>query len=386
MLKEQTFLRIPGPTPIPPSVQQAMNLSIIGHRSSEASNLLSSIQPRLRKVFGSTEDVIILTGSGTSALEAAVVNTVIPGDEVLVIVTGSFGDRFTKICEAYSVTVHRLDVEWGKSFQTEEVRSILQQNPSIKAVFATFCETSTGVMNPIDSLSKVVNEISEALIIVDGVSCVGGVETKMDDWKIDIIVTGSQKALMLPPGLAFIAASERAWKRMEANQQRGFYLDLLKYRKDLQQGSTPFTPAISLLFGLDEALKLLETEGYSEVFDRHSLMKEMTRAAFRALEIPLLTSDEDAAETVTSVQPDDFNADAFRKLVKKEFGLSMAGGQGHLTGKIFRIGHMGYCSPADMLQTIAMIEIGLLKIGKNIELGKGVSAAQNVYLSKEDAQ
>lgn len=386
MLKEQTFLRIPGPTPIPPSVQQAMNRPMMGHRSSEASDLISSIQPRLRKVFGSTQDVIILTGSGTSALEAAVVNTVMPSDEVLVIVTGSFGDRFAKICEAHNVAAHRLDVEWGKSFQTEEVRSLLQKNPDIKAVFATYCETSTGVMNPIDSLSEAVNGVSEALIIVDGVSCVGAVETKMDDWKIDIMVTGSQKALMLPPGLAFIAASERAWKRIEDNPSRGFYLDLLKYRKDLQQSSTPFTPAISLLLGLDEALKLLETEGYPEVFDRHTLMKEMTRAAFRALEIPLLTSDADAAETVTSVQPDDFDADAFRKLVKSEFGLSMAGGQGHLFGKIFRIGHMGYCSPADMLQTIAMIEIGLLKIGKNIELGKGVSAAQNVYMSKEGAQ
>lgn len=381
MLKDQTFLRIPGPTPIPPSVQQALSRPMSGHRSNETSELFASLQPGLHKVFGTTQDVLILTGSGTSALEAAVVNTVQAGDEVLVIVTGSFGERFVGICEAYDITVHRLDVEWGKSFQVEDVKEHLKKHPAVKAVFATFCETSTGVINPISFLSKAVNEVSEALTIVDGVSCVGGVQTRMDDWGIDILVTGSQKALMLPPGLAFIAASDRAWKCIEMNSGRGFYLDLIKYKKDLKQGSTPFTPAVSLLYGLDEALKLLDAEGYSQVFARHTLMKDMTRAVFRALNIPLLTNDEDASETVTAVEPDDFDADVFRKVLKNEFGLSIAGGQGRLKGKILRIGHMGYCSPADMLQTLAMMEIGLLKIGKKIELGKGVAAAQQVYLT-----
>lgn len=381
MLKDQTFLRIPGPTPIPPSVQQALSRPMSGHRSNETSELFASLQPGLHKVFGTTQDVLILTGSGTSALEAAVVNTVQAGDEVLVIVTGSFGERFVGICEAYDITVHRLDVEWGKSFQVEDVKEHLKKHPAVKAVFATFCETSTGVINPISLLSKAVNEVSEALTIVDGVSCVGGVQTRMDDWGIDILVTGSQKALMLPPGLAFIAASDRAWKCIEMNSGRGFYLDLVKYKKGLKQNSTPFTPAVSLLFGLDEALQLLEKEGFPEVFARHTLMKKMTRAVFRSLNIPLLTNDEDASETVTAVQPNDFDADAFRKVLKSEFGLSIAGGQGRLKGKILRIGHMGYCSPADMLQTLAMMEIGLLKIGKKIELGKGVAAAQQVYLT-----
>lgn len=385
MLRDQTFLRIPGPSPIPPSVQQAMNRTMTGHRSSEAFELFSSILPRLRNVFGTTEDVLILTGSGTSALEAAVVNAIIPGDEVLVIVTGSFGERFCEICKSCGITVHRLDVEWGSSFQIDDVKTFFKEHPAVKAVLATFCETSTGVINPIEALAKTVNEMSDALVIVDGVSCVGGVETKMDDWGIDIMVTGSQKALMLPPGLAFIAVSERAWKRIETNPRRGFYLDLVKYRKNLREGSTPFTPAVSLLFGLDEALKIIEAEGYPEVIARHTLMKEMTRAACRALDLPLLTSDMDASETVTAVQPADFDADAFRKILKDEFHLSIAGGQGQLKGKLLRIGHMGYCSPADILQTIAMLEIGLMKIGKKIKLGNGVSAAQKVYLSEEDA-
>ena len=386
MLKDQTFLRIPGPTPIPPSVQQALSRPMSGHRSNETSELFASLQPGLRKVFGTTQDVMILTGSGTSALEAAVVNTVQAADEVLVIVTGSFGERFAGICEAYGMIVHRLDVEWGNSFQVEDVKEHLKKHPAVKAVFATFCETSTGVINPISLLSNAVSEVSDALTIVDGVSCVGGVETNMDDWGIDILVTGSQKAFMLPPGLAFIAASDRAWKRIETNPHRGFYLDLINYKKDLKQGSTPFTPAISLLYGLNEVLKQLDAEGYSQVFARHTLMKEMTRTAFRALNIPLLTNDEDASETVTAVQPEDFDADVFRKVLKNEFGLSIAGGQGRLKGKILRVGHMGYCSPADMLQTLAMMEIGLLKIGKKIELGKGVAAAQQIYLTREGTE
>ncbi|MFS0688394.1 alanine--glyoxylate aminotransferase family protein [Sporosarcina sp. 179-K 8C2 HS] len=382
MLQDQQYLRIPGPTPIPPSVQRAMAQTMIGHRGQETSELLRSIKPRLKKVFGTEQDVLIVTGSGTSGLEAAVVNAVKPLDEVLVIVTGAFGARFVKICEAYGIRVHTYEVEWGKAFDPIEIKEYLQSFPKISAVFATYCETSTGVMNPIHELAAAVNEVSDALIIVDGVSCVGGVETRMDDWGIDIMVTGSQKAFMLPAGLMFIAVSERAWDVIHSNPNRGFYLDLTKYRDDLAKDTTPFTPALSLLFGLDQALAMMDKEGLEIVYGRHSLMKEMTREAFRALGIPLLTNDEDASDTVTAVQPEDFDAEEFRKVIKKEFGLSVAGGQERLKGKIFRIGHMGYCSPADVLQTLAMIELGLIKSGKSIELGRGVAAAQRIYLEK----
>lgn len=380
MLQDQYHLRIPGPTPIPPSVQRAMVRPMIGHRGNETSELLHSIKPRLKKVFGTEQDVMIVTGSGTSGLEAAVVNAVKPLDEVLVIVTGAFGARFVAICEAYGIRVHKYEVEWGKAFDPLKIKEHLRNIPNITAVFATYCETSTGVMNPIHELAAAVNDVSDALIIVDGVSCVGGVETKMDDWGVDILVTGSQKAFMLPAGLMFIAASERAWEVIRSNPNRGFYLDLLKYKDDLAKDTTPFTPALSILFGLDQALELMEKEGLENVYGRHALMKEMVRGAFRALEIPLLTNDEDASETVTAVKPDDFDAEEFRKVINKEFRLSVAGGQERLKGKIFRIGHMGYCSPADVLQTLSMIEIGLIKSGKNIELGKGVAAAQRIYM------
>ncbi|MFC5604579.1 pyridoxal-phosphate-dependent aminotransferase family protein [Sporosarcina koreensis] len=380
MLQDQQYLRIPGPTPIPPSVQRAMAQPMIGHRGNETSELLRSIKPRLNKVFGTDQDVLIVTGSGTSGLEAAVVNAVKPLDEVLVIVTGAFGARFVAICEAYGIRVHKYEVEWGKAFDTHEIKEHLRNLPNVTAVFATYCETSTGVLNPIHELAAAVKEVSDALVIVDGVSCVGGVETRMDEWGIDILVTGSQKAFMLPAGLMFIAVSERAWDVIRSNPNRGFYLDLVKYRDDLAKDTTPFTPALSILFGLDQALDLMEKEGFENVYARHTLMKKMTRGAFEALEVPLLTNEEDASDTVTAVKPDDFDAEEFRKVIKKEFGLSVAGGQEHLKGKIFRIGHMGYCSPADVLQTLGMMEMGLIKTGKNIELGKGVAAAQRIYL------
>ena len=381
MLQDQTILRIPGPSPIPPSVQRAMNQSMIGHRGKETSDMLKRITPGLKKVFGTDQEVAIIAGSGTAGLETAVVNVVKPGEEVLVVVTGAFGDRFTKICEAYHIKTHVLSTEWGKALDPQEVKAFLVKHPQVKAVFSTYCETSTGVLNPIDQLALAVQEVSEALIVVDGVSCVAGVETKMDEWGIDVMVTGSQKAFMLPAGLTFVAASAKAWKVIEENDQPGFYLNLKKYRDNLLKDTTPFTPALSLLFGLEQVLNLLETEGLENVYARHELMKNMTRAAFKALDIPLLTTDEDASPTVTAVQPEDFDAEEFRKILKNEFAISIAGGQQHLTGKIFRIGHMGYCSPADQLQIISAIEIALKKIGKDIELGKGTAAAQRVYLA-----
>ncbi|WP_010529739.1 pyridoxal-phosphate-dependent aminotransferase family protein [Lentibacillus jeotgali] len=381
MLPDQQFLRIPGPTPIPPSVQHAMNQPMIGHRDQETKDLLHSIKPKLKPVFGTNQDVLMIAGSGTAGLETAVVNAVQPGDEVLVIVTGAFGDRFAQICTEHQILTHRCDVEWGEAAAPEKIEKYLKKHPYIKAVFATLCETSTGVLNPIKELAQIIRKHSDALFIVDGVSGVGGANVRMDDWEIDILITGSQKAMMLPPGLTFAAVSGRAWKVIENNSRPSFYFDLAKYRDQLENDSTPFTPALSLLFGLSQALELIEQEGLEAVFLRHRQMRDMTRAAFKTLDIPLLTSDQAASPTVTAIKPDDFDPDALRKVLKTEFDLTVAGGQKHLKGSIFRIGHMGYCSPADILQTISMVEVGLNKIGKPAELGRGVRAAQEIMLS-----
>lgn len=382
MVVDQQILRIPGPTPIPPRVQRAMNQPMIGHRSEDTSEILRGVKPKLQKVFGTTEEVAIIASSGTGGMEAAFVSAVHPGEEVLVAVTGAFGERFAKICEAHGAKVHRLNIEWGQAVTAKEVKDYVEKHAAIRAVFITYCETSTGVLNPIHDIAQAVRAVSDALIIIDGVSSIAGVPLKMEDWGIDIAVTGSQKAFMLPGGLAFAACSQRAWGRIESNERPSFYFNLKTYRQNMEQDTTPFTPASSLLFGLVETLELMEEEGLDQVYKRHDLMMKMTRAAMKALDLPLLTSDEYASPTVTAVHPTKFKASEFRKTLKEEFNIVVAGGQQHLKDEIFRIGHMGYCSPADVLQTIAAIEITLQKMGQDIELGSGISAAQKVYLEE----
>ncbi|PKH10925.1 alanine--glyoxylate aminotransferase family protein [Planomicrobium sp. MB-3u-38] len=380
MLTDQQILRIPGPSPIPPSVSRAMAQPMIGHRGQSTSDMLSVIRPKLKRVFGTEQEVLILTASGTAGLEAAVVNAVAPHDEVLVIVSGAFGERFADICKTYNIQTHLIETEWGKAATVSDITEAFEAHPNIRAVFMTYCETSTGVLNPVKELAAEIRSRSEALIIVDGVSCIGGVETRMDEWGLDIVVSGSQKAFMLPAGLAFIAVSDRAWNKIERNPQPRFYLDLKKHQDNLIKDTTPFTPALSLLFGLQKALELMEEEGLVNVYARHDRLMKMTRSAFKALGVPLLTEDKDASPTVTAVKPADFDAEVLRKVLKGEFAMEVAGGQKILANKIFRIGHMGYCSPADMLQAIAAIEIAIAKAGGEIQLGSGVRAAQQEYL------
>ncbi|GIO00267.1 class V aminotransferase [Brevibacillus halotolerans] len=381
MFKEKIILRIPGPTPIPPRVQQAMNRPMIGHRSGQFSQMLSDVAEKIKPAFGTAQQVYVIAGSGTSALEMSVVNTLQAGDEAIVTISGAFGERFAKICERYQIKVHRLEVAWGEAITPELLQDFLVQHPMAKAVFATYCETSSGVLNPIPELSRVVKEHSNALFIVDAVSCLGAVPCEMDEWGLDIVVTGSQKAFMLPTGLAFIAVSQQAWKRIEQITPQAFYLDLKAYRKSMADQTTPYTPAVSLVFGLEEVVTMLDEEGLPQVFARHELMKNMTRATMRALGLPLMTEDAYASPTVTSVDPGDlFDAEELRKILRTKYNVIIAGGQQHLKGRIFRIGHMGYCDPQDVLTVISLIEISLQQIGYEITLGAGVRAAQEVLI------
>ncbi|HET7577899.1 MAG TPA: alanine--glyoxylate aminotransferase family protein [Bacillales bacterium] len=381
MVKEKAILRTPGPTPIPGRVQAAMNQPMIGHRGEEFVELFRGTAERLKPIFGTKQDILILSSSGTSALEAAVVNAVSPGEEVVVVVAGAFGDRFASICERYGVITHRLEIEYGEACSPEKLSGFLSQHPGTKAVIATYCETSTGVLNPVPELARVVREETEALFIVDGVSCIGGVQARMDDWGIDILVTGSQKAMMLPPGLAFAGVSERAWDVIGQNKAPSFYLSLPAHLDSHKKGMTPYTPAISLIYGLSEVCTMIEEEGFENVVRRHELMKKMTRAAIKALGLPLLAEDAYASPTVTSVvSSDDFDASRLQKLMKKEFHMAFAAGQKKLKGRLLRIGHMGWCFPSDVLTAVAYIELGLQKMSIKIEPGAGVKAAEEVYL------
>jgi aspartate aminotransferase-like enzyme len=382
MFANDPRLRIPGPTPIPPRVQQAMLQPMIGHRSAQFSSIFESISERIKPVFGTKEDVFLVAGTGTSGLEMAVANTVNPEDEVIVIITGNFGERFAKIAKQYGAVIHTLEIPWGEACTAEQLQPLLQSHPKVKAVFATYCETSTGVLNPIESLAGAVRAQSDALFIVDAVSCLGAVPCEMDQWGLDIVVTGSQKAFMLPTGLCMIAVSDRAWKSIEQCHNPRFYLDLKAYKKNLAKNTTPYTPAISILFGLNEALSMMEEEGLDQIFKRHELMKNMCRSAIKALGLPLMTTDKDASPTVTSVYgTESFDCDELRGIMRKKYNTIIAGGQQHLTGKIIRIGHMGYSQPIEVISDIAILEMSLKQLNVDIPLGAGVKAAQEVLLN-----
>ncbi|NWQ39728.1 alanine--glyoxylate aminotransferase family protein [Bacillus sp. EB106-08-02-XG196] len=379
------ILRHPGPTPIPKKVQLAMNQDMISHRTGEFVRLYQETTNRVKPIFGTEQDILLLPSGGTAALEAAAVNTVSPGDEVVVITVGAFGNYFVSICEKNGFKVHKLEKSWGEACTEEDLIQFLKPLSNIKAVFATYNETSTGILNPIEKLAKVVRTHTDALFIVDGVSCLGGAPAEMDQWGIDILVTGSQKAMMLPPGLALLSVSERAWKVIEGNNTPSYYLDLLSYREWASKGMTPNTPAISLIFGLSAVCDLIDEEGgFAQTVARHELMKKMVRESMKALSIGLLTSDEYASPTITAIYaPEGVELSPFISHVKEKYHLDFAGGLGHLQGKIFRFGHMGYCFPSDILQAVSLIEAGLQDFSYSFELGAGVTAAQKVFLSAQ---
>lgn len=381
MLLNQQFLFTPGPTPIPERVQLAMNQPMIGHRSQAFSHLLEDVSQKLMPIFGSKDPVLLLTGSGTSALETAAANVIEENDHVVVIVTGAFGDRFANICEAFGANVHRLTIEWGKICEPEQLEDFLNSlDYDIKAVFATYCETSTGVINPIKELGEITKRIAHSLFIVDGVSCIGAVAVDMESWNIDILVSGSQKALMLPPGLAFIALNESAKRVIQSCNTKRFYLDLNRYLASYENDkSTPFTPAVSLISGALEVCHMIEEEGLEQVISRHQLLKRMMREGLKAIELPTFVADEYASPTVTAVCPGNDMANPIKKLLQEKYSITIAGGQKQLKGQIFRIGHMGYCTPFDILKVLSALEMSLHDLdGRNV-FGKAIKAAEEAW-------
>lgn len=381
MLFNQQFLFTPGPTPIPERVKLAMNEPMIAHRSKAFSHLLEDVSKRLMPIFGAKDPVLLVAGTGTSALEAAACNIVEDGDHVVVIVTGAFGERFANICGAFGANVHRLNIEWGKACEPDQLKDFLKTlDAPIKAVFATYCETSTGVLNPIKNLGMMVKQQTDALFIVDGVSCIGAVPVDMEDWEIDILVSGSQKALMLPPGLAFIALNKKAREVIKNCGTKRFYFDLNRYLTSYyEETSTPFTPAVSLIAGSREVCSLIEEEGLENVISRHQLLKEMLRKGLAEIEIPLFVTDEIASPTVTSIQPSEDSLVPIKQGLQERFGIVIAGGQKHLKGKILRIGHMGYCTTFDVLKVLTGLEmIQSELLSKNV-LGKALAKAEEVW-------
>ncbi|ACX51186.1 aminotransferase class V [Ammonifex degensii KC4] len=376
-MKKETRLFIPGPTPVPPAVAEAMARPLIGHRTEDFARLYARLEERLRVVLGTKNDIVILTSSGTGGMEAAVANLVSPGDPVLALVTGKFGERFAELAKVYGGAVEVMEFGWGKAVDLEAVEEKLKAR-RFKVVLATHNETSTTVVNDIRGLGELTRRYG-ALLVVDAVSSAGGMEIRMDDWGVDVLVTASQKALMVPPGLAIVAASDAAWKAMEENKNPRYYLDLLAARKSKQKYNTPYTPAVSLFVGLDRALDLILAEGLEKVYRKHRLLARAVRAAIRALGLKLMIPDEYASPVVTGVwAPEGIEVDRLRKEIASRYGVLLAGGQGPLKGKIFRISHMGYVDAVDILGALGALELGLYRFGFKFKLGEGLAQAQAV--------
>ncbi len=376
-------LRIPGPTALPPAVREAGGRQMINHRGPEFAAMLGRILARMKPFFGTTSDVAILSCAGSGGLEAAVVNTLSPGDRVLAVSIGSFGDRIAKIASVYGADVTKLSIEWGKAAEPAELRAELQAHPGYRALLLTHNETSTGVMNPIARLAAVVREVQpEALIIVDSVSGLGAVPFEMDAWGIDVVVTGSQKAWMAAPGLAMVAASERAWAAMETATMPRFYLDLRKHRESHALGQTPWTPAIAVVYQVDAGLELMAAEGAEAIFARHETCAVATRAGLAALGFELFADPAHYSRTVTAARvPDGFDWKALNGAVKAE-GVVLAGGQGPLTGQIFRLGHLGSVTLGEILDAIGVLEEVSIRFERNVQPGAGIAAAQAAALER----
>jgi aspartate aminotransferase-like enzyme len=363
-------LRVPGPTPCPPQALQAMGRQMINHRGGEFAKILNSTTEKLKQAFQTKGDVFLLTGSGTGGLEAAIVNTLSPGDKVLSISNGAFGERFADIAEAYGAEVIRLNFEWGKAVDLDAVEKVLRKHDSIKdgdikAVLATHNETSTGMTNRLGDISTVVNKFDK-LLLVDAISSLGCINLPTDDWHCDIVVTGSQKGWMVPPGLTMVSISEKAWQAHAQAKMPRYYWDFSKAKDYLQKGQTPWTPAISVFYALDITLDLMLSEGLDNIFARHARVAQTARDGVKSLGLSLFPEEEYASNTVTAVNATDkIDVPKLIQMLREEYDVIIAGGQQKLSGKIFRIGHLGLVYEKDIKSVLEALNKALPKAEKS---------------------
>lgn len=380
-MEDKHMLMIPGPTPVPEQVLLAMAKCPVGHRSGDFSKIVEEINAKLQWLHQTENDVLTLTVSGTGAMEAGIINFLNQGDRVLVGSNGKFGDRWAKMSRAFGLNVTEITAEWGKPLDTEAFRAELEADTEkqIKAVIITHSETSTGVLNDLPTINNYVKAHGEALIIVDAVTSLGAFNIPVDEWGLDVVASGSQKGYMIPPGLGFVCVSPKAWEAYKQATLPRFYLDLEPYRKSVSKNTTPFTPPVNLIFALQAALQMMEREGLENIFARHQRLTQATRAAIKALGLPLFAPDDAASTAVTAVIPSTIDAEAIRSTMKKRYDISLAGGQDHLKGKIFRIGHLGFVSDRDILAAISALEGTLQALGcDQVNCGAGVAAAAKI--------
>jgi aspartate aminotransferase-like enzyme len=381
-MDNKLMLMIPGPTPVPEQVLLALAKHPIGHRSGEFSKIMAEVTENLKWLHQTKNDLLILTASGTGAMEAGIINFLSPGDRVIVGCNGKFGDRWAELSTAFGLNVDKVTAEWGQALDSEQFRAKLEADTEkqIKAVIITHSETSTGVINDLETINRHVKAHGEALIIVDTVTSLGAVNVPVDEWGLDVVASGSQKGYMIPPGLGFVVVGPKAWEAYKTAKLPRFYLDLGKYRKDAAKNTTPFTPPVNLILALQAALGMMKAEGLEGIFSRHQRLMNATREAMKALGLPLFAPDGAGSPAITAVAPTGVDAEQIRGVMKKHFDIVLAGGQDHLKGKIFRIGHLGFVSDRDILAAVASLEASLRELGyENFTPGAGVAAAARVF-------
>jgi len=357
---------IPGPTPVPEKVLEALGRHPIGHRSKDFQDLVEITTKNLKWLHQTENDVLTITGSGTAAMEAGIISTLSKGDKVICGENGKFGERWVKVAKEFGLEVIKIESEWGTTLDPKEFKKILEEDKQkeIKAVILTHSETSTGVINDLETISSHIREHKTALSIVDCVTSLGACNVPVDEWKLDIVASGSQKGYMIPPGLSFIAISQKAWEAAEKSNLPKFYLNLKSYRKSLLTNSNPYTPAVNLVFALDEALKMMREEGLNNIFQRHNKHKLAMSNAVKSLNLKLFADEKYLSPSITAIKTEGIDAEEFRKKIKNNFDILLAGGQDHLKGKIFRVGHLGYVNDRDIITVISAISNTLLDLGK----------------------
>ena len=376
MIKQ--YLLSPGPTPVPNEVVLAMSETMVHHRTPQFNKIFEEARQGLKTLFGTRNDVLMLASSGTGAMEAAVSNLFSPGDKVLVVNGGKFGERWVNISNAFGLNAVEIKVEWGQAVKVEEVEKQLKAHPDILGVMIQASETSTTALHPVKEIARLTR--NGPLLLVDGVTAVGVLPVPLDEWGLDVLVTGSQKALMLPPGLGFIALNDRAWEKTKKATLPRFYFDLNRERKNQAKGSGAFTPAVSLVFGLRASLKLMAQEGINRVYARHARMARATRAAATALGMTLLAPDSPSPAATGVFLPAGVNADKVLEYLRDHMGVTLAEGQDQLKGKVIRIAHVGYMGAFDVITAVAALEMALRKFGAELRFGQGVAAAEEVLM------
>ncbi|MBI5755428.1 MAG: alanine--glyoxylate aminotransferase family protein [Nitrospirae bacterium] len=374
------YLLAPGPTQVPPEVLLRMAYPMVHHRAPDFGPVMEEISEGLKWLFQTRNDVLIMASSGTGAMEGSVSNFLSPGDKVITVNGGKFGERWGKICKAYGVNAIEIKVEWGESVDPAVIAGHLERDPSIKGVYVQASETSTGVAHDVKAIGEIVKSYPGTIFVVDAITALGVFDIRPDEWGIDILITGSQKALMLPPGLAFAGVNDKAWKMNETARCSRFYFDFKKERENLRKNTSAYTPAISLIIGLQYVLKMLKEEGLENIFARHKLLAAATREGIKGFGLELLPKSA-PSDAVTAVKaPEGFDGQQIYKRLREIYGITAAGGQDHLKGKIFRISHMGYCDKFDVIIAISGVEMVLKEMGYPGELGSGVRRVEEVFI------